>query len=115
MGADALLLCENAGTARDDDTERSDATFRRALEEAHSYHSAWTARPFQFSACLDSNVAVAVVSFALAIHRQRHRGATRLPSLLDACTGSGTLAAAAARTSCFGEIWATDANADFLE
>ena len=76
-------------------------------------HEAWLKRPFHFSAGLDSWVANAVLSLAIMEFQGRHG---RNPStLLDPCCGSGTLAAMAAASGIFSQVFARDVDEPFLQ
>eukprot|EP00439_Symbiodinium_sp_Y106_P070822 s2612_g12.t1 len=79
-----------------------------------SWHQMWSSRNFKFSAGLDSWVASAVISIAL-LECEKSEGSRAALSLLDACCGSGTLAAVAAASGRFATVIASDINSDFAE
>ena len=79
-----------------------------------SWHQMWASRNFKFSAGRDSWVASAVISIAL-LECEKSEGSRAALSLLDACCGSGTLAAVAAASGRFATVIASDINSDFAE
>ena len=80
-----------------------------------SWHQMWSTRSFKFSAGLDSYVASAVISIAFLECEKRAGTRTALAlSLLDACCGSGTLAAVAAASGKFASVIASDIDPTFV-
>ena len=77
-----------------------------------SWHQMWSSRSFKFSAGLDSQVASAVISIAFWECRRRAKSTCAL-TLLDACCGSGTLAAVAAASGRFAAVIASDVDPTF--
>ncbi|CAE8701812.1 unnamed protein product, partial [Polarella glacialis] len=112
----ALLLCERPKPSNASVRRQTGPCERFGLRLPVEWHRVWTARPFLFSACLDSTVAAAVLSLALLEHQQRRRQSgppSSGPRLLDPCCGSGTLAAVAAASGRFAAVSASDADAEF--
>ena len=79
-----------------------------------SWHQMWSSRNFKFSAGLDSWVASTVISIVL-LECEKGKGSRASRSLLDACCGSGTLAAVAAASGRFAAVMASDINSAFAE
>jgi len=109
-GGGALLLCERVALQPASLKSCPFGCGDEALAE--SWHRSWAARPFFFSACLDSHVAAAVVSLGFLALQQR--AVQMPPRLLDVCCGSGTLAAVAAASGLFARVAAVDTDAGFL-
>jgi len=116
----ALLLCERVKTTIAEEPKR--LPFGAGSEMlAGDWHRAWTTRPFLFSACLDSRVAASVLSLSLMLRGVgplfdvKCVDGTSRPTLLDACTGSGTFAATAAASGLFGAIFASELDTSFAE
>lgn len=110
VDAGAMLLCERLCVG---DMRSKPRPFGGGSEErAAAWHRLWAARPFLFSACLDSWVGACVLSLALMAWRTLGSG-KELPHLLDACCGSGTLAAVATASDLFGTVAAVEVDASF--
>jgi hypothetical protein len=107
-GSSALVLC------------RELAEFRLL---AARVRQTWEGRPFQFDASTTYSVASAVVNLALAtVAKRRHKRLDEIASgaeglrFLDACTGTGTMLAAAISSRAFGAgIVGCDLRRSFIE
>eukprot|EP00927_Polykrikos_kofoidii_P071623 TRINITY_DN67880_c0_g1_i1.p1 TRINITY_DN67880_c0_g1~~TRINITY_DN67880_c0_g1_i1.p1 ORF type:complete len:807 (-),score=116.97 TRINITY_DN67880_c0_g1_i1:571-2991(-) len=84
------------------------------------WHGRWIARPFQFSGCLDSHVAAAILSLAVLAWRDEEVASVSIgspslrskPRLIDACSGSGTFAAAGVVSDLFAGVVSVEVDID---
>merc|ERR1712113_1037849 len=96
-----LLLCERVKIGTNEEPQRLPYGNCGELK-SEQWHRAWAKRPFSFNACLDSRVASSVLSLTTMLYGAdvckdgNCVEAKSKPILLDACTGSGTIAATAA-------------------